>query len=542
MQVESLTLRPKLQGALPVVDHFLRPLELPKLLAPQITPPHYVAALELLVKSVLLQPSALYRIEAWAQRYDPAWLPAGHFGDDALGRALDQLFEADRASLMTALVLQALKTFKVQTEQIHTDSTSVKFCGAYAHQKAHGLQLRRGFSKDHRPDLKQLVYCLSVSADGAVPVHFKAYPGNQADDPTHLETWQCLCHLLDKADFLYVADCKLCDLKTLLYLDQHHGRFITIVPRDRTEVTDFAQQAAQNEVRWEPLWERRACRARRRREIFELASGSRQLQARFPMHWYRSSEKQRRDAHHRQERIQAALQRLKQLNERRGRGPKTEPAIRRKAEQLLAHYHVQSLVEFQIELQQPLASSQKPRRQSATLAASQRAAHKAIPVLSACQNPTAIARVATMDGTFPLVTNTDLSALAVLQKYKYQPHLEKRHCVNKSVLEIAPVFLKNNTRIEALMLVYFIAQLIAALIERTVRHNMARRAIKHIPILPEGRYSKTPTYEQILGTFEGCTKNELYEHDQFLKAFVTPLTEIQRIVLELLDINATVYK
>ena len=542
MQVESLSLRPKLQGALPVVDHFLRPLELPKLLAPEITPPHYVAALELLVKSVLLQPSALYRIEAWAQSCDPAWLPAGHFGDDAVGRALDRLFEADRASLMTALVLQAVKTFQVQTEQIHNDSTSVKFCGAYAHQKVNGVQLRRGFSKDHRPDLKQLVYCLSVSADGAVPVHFKAYPGNQADDPTHWETWQCLCRLLGKSDFLYVADCKLCDLKTLLRLDQHHGRFITIVPRNRIEVADFAQQAAQGRVRWEPLWNRRACRARQRREIFELASGSRQLQASFPIHWYRSSEKQRRDAHDRQGRIQAALQRLKRLNERRGRGPKTEPAIRRKAEQLLAHYHVQSLVEFQIELQQQPSPSQQPRSRSPTPTTSQGAAHKVIPVLSACQNPTAIARVATLDGTFPLVTNTDLSALAVLQKYKYQPHLEKRHCLNKSVLEIAPVFLKNNTRIEALMLVYFIAELIAALIERSVRQNMAQRAIKAIPILPEGRYSKTPTYKQILGTFEGRTKNELYEHDQFLKAFVTPLTEIQRTVLHLLDIDAAVYK
>src|SRR5271157_310728 len=163
LQVKSLTLRTKLQGAMPLADRFLQALNLRQLLAQQIAPAHYVQALELLVKSVLIQPSALYRIEAWAQPYDPQLRPCQHLGDDAIGRALDRLFEADRASLLTALVLQAVRTFEVQTSQIHNDSTSIKFSGAYAHQKPNAVQLRRGFSKDHRPDLKQLIYCLSVS-------------------------------------------------------------------------------------------------------------------------------------------------------------------------------------------------------------------------------------------------------------------------------------------------------------------------------------------------------------------------------------------
>ena len=174
MQVESLSLRTKLRGALPLVDHFLRALHLRPLLRQQIDPPHYVAALELLIKSVLLQPNALYRIEEWAQPYDPALRPAQHLGDDALGRALDRLFQSDRASLMRALGVQAVKAFDIRTSQIHNDSTSIKFCGAYAQQDPKAVKLTRGFSKDHRPDLKQLIYSLSVSDDGAVPVHSKA--------------------------------------------------------------------------------------------------------------------------------------------------------------------------------------------------------------------------------------------------------------------------------------------------------------------------------------------------------------------------------
>ena len=522
------------------MDHFLQALNLRPLLGQLIQPPHYVDALELLIKSVLLQPNALYRIEAWAQQFDPALRPAAHLGDDTLGRALDRLFQSDRASLMTALVLQAAKTFNLRTSQIHNDSTSIKFCGAYAHQDPKALQLRRGFSKDHRPDLKQLVYSLSVSADGAVPVHFKAYAGNQVDDGTHWETWQCLCRLLDRRDFLYVADCKLCVTDTLLRLDQQGGRFITVLPRNRLEAAAFARQAGDRQVRWQPLWSRRACRKYQRREVFELASGLYPMQEGFRVHWYRSSEKRQRDAQDRQERIAAALQRLDRLNERRGRGPKTEPAIRRAAENLLAHYRVKTLLHYQVDLKENIRFVQTVRGKPSAQTTYKRVLQK-IPFVVAHPDPAAVAAAQTMDGVFPLVSNTDLPALDVLKKYKYQPRLEKRHLLGKSVLEISPVFLKKNTRIEALMFICFISQLVAALMERAIRQNMARRRIKAIPILPEGRDSKTPSYAQVLDTFAARTKDELYENDQLIRTFIDPLTDIQKTVLDLLNLEAAVY-
>jgi hypothetical protein len=350
-----------MQGALPVVDHFLRALNLRPLLAQQIQPPHYVEALDLLVKSLLLQPNALYRIEAWAQHHDPALRPAGHLGDDALGRALDRLFLCDRASLMTALVVQAAKTFDLRTSQIHNDSTSTKFCGTYARQNPKAVQLRRGFSKDHRPDLKQLIYSLSVCADGAVPVHFKTYAGNQGDAGTHWETWQCLCALLGRNDFLYVADCKLCVSETLLRLDKEGGRFLTVLPRNRAEVAAFARQAADCQVRWDPLWSRPACRKYHRREHFDLALGLFPMDEGFRIYWYRSSEKRLYDAQDRQDRIGLALQQLERLNQRRGRGPKTEPAIRRAAENLLARYRVKNLIRYEIQRQEKSAFVQTTR-------------------------------------------------------------------------------------------------------------------------------------------------------------------------------------
>jgi transposase len=527
--VESLSLHRKLQGALPLADHVLQELRLSELLAQVIPCPRYAAAIDLLVKSVLLQPNPLYRIGAWTQQMDPTWLPSGPLGDDVLGRALDRLFEADRASLLTMLILQAVRTFDIDTAQIHNDSTSVKFSGAYAHQKPVGVQLRRGFSKDHRPDLKQLIYNLSVSADGAVPVHFKVYSGNQNDDSTHWETWESLCRILGHCDFIYVADAKLCVQSTLERIAEKHGCFITPLPRNRVEMGAFETQAAARQTQWQPLWRRRACRAHRW-EVFELAAGSYQLQHTFTLYWYRSSEKIRTDAKDRQGRIAAVCEKLLRLNYRGGRAPKTEPAMRRRAENLLAQYKVQDWVDFQIQLKPNDGPSATRRKRPP------------VPILSLHQNAAAIARAQAMDGVFPLVTNTELAAVDVLKKYKYQPHLERRHFLCKSVLEVCPGFLKKNTRLEALMFVYFIAQLVAALIERRLRRNMLRLAIKAIPILPEGRYSKTPTYEQILCTFAGRTKHELYEHDRLIKTFIDPATEIQKTVLKLLEIDAAVYR
>src|ERR1039458_1977181 len=101
MQAKFLSLRKKIQGALPVVEHFLQALGLKQHLARQIPHPPAVAALDLLVKSVLLQPSALYRIRGLGAELRSVWRPTQHLGDDALGRALDRLFAADRASLLT---------------------------------------------------------------------------------------------------------------------------------------------------------------------------------------------------------------------------------------------------------------------------------------------------------------------------------------------------------------------------------------------------------------------------------------------------------
>ncbi len=540
MQLDSLILRSRKVGSLPIIENVLDRLGIRPILADARSLQAYVPAIELLIKSLLVEPNAIYRVRQWSQLYAARWIGPGTIGDDVIGRALDRLFEADRASLLTGLALSAIDHFDLDTSRIHNDSTSVKLSGAYAHQNPKGIQLRRGFSKDHRPDLKQLVYSLSISADGAIPIHYKAYDGNRSDDTTHLETWQTLCRLLGKNDFIYVADSKLCVSQTLLQIDGEQGRFVTIVPGTRGEVGQFAAQCLANQIRWAPLWRQRCPRHQKRWDVFELAQGFFQMQEGFALYWYRSSEKHTRDRQEREKLIAEAMGRLERLNNPKRRGRKTAVALKKAADLVISKFHAQDWIDLTIQIQESAVFRQAQRGRPSPSSTYRRKVRQ-IPKVLAQRNLAGIARSQAMDGIFPLTTNTQLSPLQVLRAYKYQPHLEKRHNLFKSLLEVSPVFLKKNTRIEAFVFVYFVAQLIASLIERTVRKSMAQEGIKDLPILPEGRPSKNPSAAQILETFAQRSEHQLYEGSTMMKTFIEPLRDIEKRVLALLDISQDVY-
>ena len=171
--------------------------------------------------------------------------------DDRLGRALDRLFEADRAALLTEVVLAVAKRFAVQLQAscITTAprlpsavSTATDARRAKSGQRAPAITY--GYSKDHRPDLKQLLFILTTDADGGVPVQFRTADGNTNDSITHIETWTTLRAVAGRADFLYVADSKLCSHDNLSFIDRAGGRFVTVLPRSRREDKHFRKLPA----------------------------------------------------------------------------------------------------------------------------------------------------------------------------------------------------------------------------------------------------------------------------------------------------------
>lgn len=540
MQEERLRLRGLRVGALPILNRFIERIGLGEELIVALKNPGYTDALLALVKNILVERNALYAVGEWAALYDGGLVAQGKIGDDKLGRALDRLFAADRATLQTRIVLAVMNGFDLKMEQIHNDTTSVMVRGAYDGQNAKALQLKRGHSKERRPDLKQLVYSLCVTSDGAVPVHFKAYDGNQTDDGIHLETWNRLRTLLQHPRFIYVADCKLCTEKNLRAIDSERGFFVTVVPKTRSEVETFTDAVLAGDVRWQEILRKRADRDEKSFDVVECAVGHYLLREGFTLHWYRSSQKKKRDAKDRDERIERTIERLESLDLKRMRGPKTDAAIRSRVDQIVAQHHAKEWVTVDIKWD-AVEEFKAITRGKPTADTAFRRIIKQVPRLHVSTNAENIARSAALDGIFPLTTNTKEKPVDVFKIYKYQPRIEKRHALLKSTLEVAPIWLKKNTRIEALMFLEFVAQMVAALIERELRQKMAEKKINLLCSLPEGRASRTPTIEQVLRLFENQNKHALYDGDRLIKQFADPLTPVQSQILQLLSIQTAVY-
>jgi len=152
-------------------------------------------------------------------------------------------------------------------------------------------------------------------------------------------------------------------------------------------------------------------------------------------------------------------------------------------------------------------------------------------------------RAARCDGLFPLLTNEETLSLAeALGKYKYQPFVEKRHEQLKSVFGVMPVWLKNVGRIESLLWLYFVVELVEALLEREVRRQMAARQLASLALYPEGRPSEAPTAAVVLGILEGQRRHRLLdEQGQELRRFHDELPAAAEQALRLLGIDCAPY-
>ena len=119
--------------------------------------------------------------------------------------------------------------------------------------------------------------------------------------------------------------------------------------------------------------------------------------------------------------------------------------------------------------------------------------------------------------------------------------MERRFEQAKTVLEIAPVQLKDEDRIEAFFLLYFLALLVQALIERELRQAMQREGVEKLPIYPEERLTAHPTAEQIFRLFSLAQRHTLTSDGATVKVFFEELSPLQDQVLSLLGVPKDAY-
>jgi transposase len=550
-------------GPLPIVDHFLQRIGLEELLEKHVPTRDrrcvvpYAKGLGVLLRSIIVEREPIYRQQETVRTFAPTMYGLGQdevdkVGDDRIGRALDRLFDADRAALLTEAIVAVGKRFNVRFNQLHNDSTTIRFCGQYRLAKGRRIRGRRapcvtyGYSKDHRPDLKQLLFSMTTSADGGVPVQFRCSDGNTNDSQTHIETWEALRQVAGRADFLYVADSKLCTRDNMDYIDRQGGRFVTVIPRSRLEDGEFRKWIQTHDPDWEKVWDRPNPRKkgglRDRWYVFRAPLPSREA---WPVIWVWSTLLAIRQEQRRRERIAKAIEQLEELKQRLA-SPKTRlrkaAEVERRIQEILDHNRVGRYLKVRRTARVEHSYRQTQRGRPGPQTSYRKITRRRWDVVWRLDEE-AIEYDRKSDGMYPLMTNDrGLSPAQVLEAHKGQPTIEKRFEQTKSVHEIAPIFLKNEDRIEGLFTLYFLGLLVQALIERELRQAMNREKIEELPLYPEQRLCKRPTTEQVLRLFSLVERHVLLQRGKVVQVFHAELTDLQRQVIGLLGVPERAFR
>jgi len=547
-------------GATPVVHHFLQRLQLSRLFEqhlpqlpgrrPALSTP---LTLNVLLTNLVIARQPLYAIPQWAQRRVPQHLgllpeQLKLISDDRIAAALDHLHRTDRASLLTALVTHTVREFDIKLDEFHQDTTTVTFSGDFANQPSADQAERPpritfGYNKDHRPDLKQLLYSVTISSDGAVPIHAKTYDGNTSDDSVHIETWSFLKQLVGKADFLYVADSKLCSRENMDFIASRQGRFLTVMPKTRKEDGWFRNHLQTHPVEWVEV--HREPNPRRQSDpdvVYHGVESSQRSSEGYRVLWYRSSQKQGNDRQSRVHRLQRAHASLDALVTGRKREFRSVEEAREAGERIVREAEVERWLRVEVDTEVDERHEQVgPGRPGPDTV------YRRVEVprcrIRFEEDAEALVREGRCDGLFPLMTNdSSLSVSEALRKYKYQPFVEKRHEQLKSIFGVAPMWLKKVERIESLLWLYYVVELLGALVEREVRRTMVSRGVASLALYPEDRANDAPTTSVVFNVLEGHRRHRLLdEQGQELRRFHDSLTDVAQEVLQFLGVNRAAY-
>jgi len=213
---------------------------------------------------------------------------------------------------MTEIVVRMIKKVNLDVGRLHNDSTTVKAYGKISGVTKNGLRMAKGNNKDNRPDLVHLVFSLTISSDGAVPIHYKTYAGNRTDDTTHIETWNTVKKIAKRSDFIYVADSKVCTSTQLTYIVANGGRVITVMPNTWGETKIFKEELLSKNIPRKVILKRNV---EGDREYFSLfLTNYKTINDGYTIYWYLSSQKKRLDKTIRQKRVSRAESALMELS------------------------------------------------------------------------------------------------------------------------------------------------------------------------------------------------------------------------------------
>ncbi len=391
-----------------------------------------------------------------------AGVEASMFNRFKLGRTLDEVHGYGCDLLFSELALAVCAQEGIEQRFHHLDTTSFSLSGDYVPESdEQGIRITYGYSKDHRPDLKQAVLELLVSQDGGVPLVSKSWDGNASDTQIFQERAQALMQAFAGAPTprYLVADAKLYTEETAATLAKLG--FITRMPGSLKLVSQVITQVLKQEL-WQRLDETTCYH---RLELCHYGMAQRWLVVSSQA----ARERAEASVTKAQQREGEAIEKqLFHLQAKRFETPEAAHA----ALAALAHSWRYHQVETACVIEHThYAGKGRPTSTSPI---------KSIEWQIQAQTRPDQERIAfrkQQSACFVIGTNIDLSQLsdpAVIQAYKAQAQAEGGFRFLKDPLFfVSSLFVKKPCRIQGLLMVMTLALLVYAVTQRRLRHRLA---------------------------------------------------------------------
>jgi transposase len=414
-------------------------------------------------------------------------IKAGYLNDDRLGRVLDSLYQTGLNQVFVSIVLEVAKKYEIEVGTVHLDSSSFQVQGEYATdyseysegEEPRAIQITYGYSRDHRPDLKQFMMDLICSADGDVPLWMRIGDGNESDRQQFVQIMKDFKSQLNW-DSLIVLDSAFYSQENLQ--SSQSISWLSRVPLTVKAACQLVRDISQEELKSSQLT------GYRYKEVQETYGG-------IPQKWLVVESQKRRESDLKKlaKNLQKeALEAEKQLRQLSRQTFACIPDARAAAQKLLKKSKYHHLTNIQIE-----AVANFNQTDSTT------PAYQVRGTVSLCEEK--IKPIRDSAGRFIIATNVldegVLTAETMLSKYKGQQAVERGFRFLKDPMFLTDsVFLKSPERIEALGLIMGLCLLVYTLGQRQLRQNLQRRQSK----IPNqlGRLTDFPTLRWLFQCFQ----------------------------------------
>lgn len=480
--------------------------------------------IEALVANRLTSPAPLLHVTDWARTWaveETLDIPADALNDDRIARALDAI-APELEKIVGSVGAQAITAFGIDVSRLHWDMTSISLHGAYPQTDPEFAAPRFGHPKDRRPDLKQVQAGLAVSGDGGVPVFHHAYDGGAGEVNQVIPAMTALQDMAGPRKFLLVGDSKLISYGNVADMIGAGVEFIAPASKTYVPATVLAGLNLDGTVEVDYVAQRDVTapvEARGRWRVTEdtmALAGPRKSDpvASLRRVFVHSSTRAQAAVTARAKKLDRARDDLERLT--RGLGSRHYPTEAAVTERITAIGRARRVVSYLTAVVGADPETGKP-------------------TLDWSFDQAAIDAEAATDGWYALLTTlpVTVSAGEVLIRYKGQEVVERRYSAFKGPLAVAPMFLKTNRRIAALITVICLALLVFCLIERAVRAAIAPE--EKMPGLVPGQKAK-PTGRLVLQALGGL---RLIPAMGGQPAVIPRPTLVQARLLDLLAVDPT---